>query len=330
MGGARPLVALATLLAVTVGSVGPAGSDEGELTAARDRANDAAAQLSRAESALAELEVRLASEEARVADAEARVGELRGRLQTVAIEAYTHGAADDGAAFLTGSDINDTVQRDALNRLVTQRDFSAIDQYRVAREDAEVARAALEASRADQETQVEQLREARQELDAELARLEELDRRERAARAAAAGGRSAADAPSTPIATGAWVCPVQGPVAFSDSWGAPRSGGRRHQGSDMLSPRGTPTVAPVSGRVEHRSNSLGGLTWYVYGDDGNTYYGAHLSAYANEGAGQVAAGTIIGYVGDSGNARGTNHLHFQIHPNGGSPVNPYPTIARYC
>ena len=98
----------------------------------------------------------------------------------------------------------------------------------------------------------------------------------------------------------------------------------------MMAPHGTPTLAPVSGTVEHRGSSVGGLSWYVHGDDGDTYYGTHLSGYENEGAGWVAAGTVIGYVGDSGNAAGTPHLHFEYHPGGGSPVNPYPLVAGAC
>ena len=100
------------------------------------------------------------------------------------------------------------------------------------------------------------------------------------------------------------MCPVQGAVSFIDSYGAPRSGGRAHKGVDMLAARGTPTVAPVSGTVTHRGNGIGGLSWHLNGDDGNYYYGTHLDSYANQGAGHVQAGTVIGYVGDTGNADG--------------------------
>ncbi len=141
---------------------------------------------------------------------------------------------------------------------------------------------------------------------------------------------TAAPPPPAPAA-GGLVCPVQGPVSFVDSFGAPRSGGRAHQGVDMMAAMGTPTVAPVSGRVEHRDNDTGGLSWWLHGDNGDEYYGTHLSGYENEGAGWVAAGTVIGYVGDSGNAAGGSpHLHFEIHPGGGSAINPFPDVAAAC
>jgi murein DD-endopeptidase MepM/ murein hydrolase activator NlpD len=133
--------------------------------------------------------------------------------------------------------------------------------------------------------------------------------------------------PPTPVGP---VCPVQGAVEFTDSFGAARSGGRAHQGVDMMAASGTPTVAPVSGTVEHTESSLGGLSWWLRGDDGNSYYGAHLSAYESAGVGWVAAGTVIGYVGDSGNAAGTPHLHFEFHPGGGEAVDPYPLVASVC
>ena len=126
------------------------------------------------------------------------------------------------------------------------------------------------------------------------------------------------------------ICPVQGGSAYGNTWGAPRSGGRRHQGVDMLAPTGTPLQAVVSGFVEHRSNRLGGITVSLQGDTGDRYYYAHLVGY--EGLpGRVEQGQVIGYIGDTGNATGTPHLHFEIRPGGGVPVNPYPSVrAANC
>lgn len=126
------------------------------------------------------------------------------------------------------------------------------------------------------------------------------------------------------VPSAAWICPVSGARYFND-WGFPRGGGRFHQGTDLFAPRGTPVVAPVSGTVELKSGTVGGLQFWMTGDDGNLYIGTHLDAFGL--AGRVMAGEIIGYVGDSGNARGaTPHLHLEIHPGGVSPANPYPTL----
>jgi peptidoglycan LD-endopeptidase LytH len=100
-------------------------------------------------------------------------------------------------------------------------------------------------------------------------------------------------------------------------------------GVDMLAKIGVPVVAPVSGTVTHRWNSTGGHSYHLDGDDGNFYYGTHLSAYGQDG--KVSAGTVIGYVGDSGNAAGIPHLHFEIHRGGrGNAINPYPTVKAAC
>ena len=146
-----------------------------------------------------------------------------------------------------------------------------------------------------------------------------------------AGGRTGGGGTGTnPRAAGegfidAIICPVLGSSAYGDSWGAPRSGGRRHQGTDLLAPTGTPLQAVVSGVVNQVSNPLGGVALQLFGDNGNRYYYAHLSAY--EGInGWVPQGQVIAYIGDTGNATGIPHLHFEIHPGGGIPVNPYLSV----
>ena len=121
------------------------------------------------------------------------------------------------------------------------------------------------------------------------------------------------------------ICPVAGSSAYSDTWGAARSGGRTHQGVDLLARTGTPLVAVVSGSVQFKQNSLGGNAVWLAGSDGNRYYYAHLSRFEGSSRG-VSQGEVIGYVGDTGNARGTPHLHFEVHPGGGAAVNPYPWV----
>jgi LysM repeat protein len=122
----------------------------------------------------------------------------------------------------------------------------------------------------------------------------------------------------------AWACPVPGAVFFND-WGFPRSGGRFHEGNDLFADRGTPVLAPVSGALQVKSGPVGGLKFRLYGEDGVTYVGSHLDSAIESG--HVTAGTPIGAVGDSGNAIGANpHLHFEMHPDDGLAVNPYPVL----
>ena len=121
------------------------------------------------------------------------------------------------------------------------------------------------------------------------------------------------------------ICPMPG-SAFADTWGAPRSGGRSHQGVDMIAPRGIPIYAVTSGFATFKFNRLGGNAVSLVGDNGNRYYYGHLDSYA--GASRIVfQGEVIGYNGDTGNARfSTPHLHFEIRPGGGLPTNPYPSV----
>jgi murein DD-endopeptidase MepM/ murein hydrolase activator NlpD len=138
---------------------------------------------------------------------------------------------------------------------------------------------------------------------------------------------------SPPPNPGGGTCPVAGAVSFSDSWGDARSGGRGHQGVDMIAARNTPIVAIYPGRIDRLTNgSLSGLAIWLRADNGDVFFYAHLESYANVTNGQsVAQGEVIGYNGSSGNAPAfLPHLHFEWHPGGGSAVNPYPLVRELC
>ena len=131
-----------------------------------------------------------------------------------------------------------------------------------------------------------------------------------------------------PSNAGGIVCPVQGPHAFADTWGAPRSGGRSHEGVDMMASRGTPLVAVESGVANFRNTRLGGKSVGLTGNSGTYYFYAHLDAWSGSSR-TVQRGEVIGYVGATGNTT-ANHLHFEVHPGGGRAVNPYPYVRAVC
>ena len=125
-----------------------------------------------------------------------------------------------------------------------------------------------------------------------------------------------------------WVCPVETRTKFYDSWLERRSGGREHEGVDLVGLRHDPILAPVDGVVIRRWDTLGGRSFDLVAANGDYYFGTHLSRFGADG--EVRAGDVIGYMGDDGNAKGV-HLHFEYHPGGKhNPVNPYPIVDAHC
>ena len=121
------------------------------------------------------------------------------------------------------------------------------------------------------------------------------------------------------------VFPMQGGCGFTDTWHDPRSGGRLHEGVDIIGAKGLAIYATNDGVISRMSTggALGGNAIYVKIPNGTYFYYAHLDSFApGMAAGvPVKAGQIIGYNGSTGST--TPHLHFEVHPFGGPAVNPY-------
>jgi Peptidase family M23 len=144
-----------------------------------------------------------------------------------------------------------------------------------------------------------------------------------------------------------FVFPVVGPYRYTNDFGDARPQGR-HEGNDVLAPKKSIVVAVEDGKVKLWTTSArAGCMLYLYGASGTTYLYIHLNndmTMANDNRGKcvaggaywpglkdgqkVVAGQAIAYLGDSGDADGTPHLHFEVHPNDGGPVNPYPYLNK--
>jgi murein DD-endopeptidase MepM/ murein hydrolase activator NlpD len=128
-----------------------------------------------------------------------------------------------------------------------------------------------------------------------------------------------------------FVCPVAGTVHFTDTFGDPRSGGRTHQGTDMLAARGTPIVAIEDGVVDKAyGNALGGISILLRGKSGDSWFYTHNLRNLVHTGDRVQKGERIALVGSSGNAGNTNHLHFEWWPNGGAARDSYPILKAAC
>jgi murein DD-endopeptidase MepM/ murein hydrolase activator NlpD len=143
-----------------------------------------------------------------------------------------------------------------------------------------------------------------------------------------------AQAMFAPLSRMALRLPVVGirSSTLDDSWHAPRDGGARvHKGIDIFAPKGTEVVAVVDGVISFIGDQkLGGHCIWLTTENGASFYYAHLDRWAAglyEGM-DVQAGDLIGYVGNTGNAKFTpSHLHFGINEND-EMVNPYPLLTR--
>ena len=327
------------------------------------------AELQRTTARLEEVRADLAVVAERVAKATDEVAKLsaeRDRQHDLASarvrQLYMAGAKDPLLSLLSGTSTDELADRSHYLSAVSEQDQAALerlaatatrlqrrqrdleeDQQRMARleDELRVANAELEEQMKKAVAAEERLTALYTETVAEREELAAEERELRAEQAAAsrartsaasAGASSGGGSAAVAASSGGMACPQAQPRSFTNTWGAPRSGGRSHKGTDIMGARGGNVYAITSGTIQFtKVGGTAGLFLSLRGDDGNTYWYMHLQDFV-AGAGQrVQAGQLIAHNGDTGNARGTTpHIHFELHPGGGGAVNPYPLLRRVC
>jgi murein DD-endopeptidase MepM/ murein hydrolase activator NlpD len=347
---------------------------QSQFAATQLRLNDAATTVENQEIALEKVTTDLLRTEARLDRARARYDKIRERLNERAVTAYMTGPASNIDFLLDAQNVADLTDRLAYVDALAQSDA----ELSVAVANQKNLLAAAEATLAGQQAlalrELDKARTQKAEVaaifDQQQALLDEQQRLESAAERTfkktkasfakwlaqqqSAGGQTmggrvwdGGDLPE-PYNHVLDACPVDQPRGFGDGFGAPRYAGgyHLHKGVDLVAPAGTSIRAAFDGYSYTSSNTLGGRVVFVVGQYGKVY-NAHLSAYTGNSNGRVSAGDIIGLVGDTGDAAGLPHDHFEFHPNvmpaaGSWPksyygysviedaINPYPLLVQAC
>jgi len=304
---------------------------ENRLKALQAELNRLTSELNQTQSKLAAVEAKIQANQRQLEAAEAEYQRWKGILSDRVVAMYKEGNVAALDVLLECDDFDTFINSYDYMSRIGSHDAEAIDAARNLMAEIRARRAELESAKAEYQAYSSSLQRQRSSIQSKLneqkAIIAGLDREVAALLSTRYGGGSRGGGSVNwnigPV-NGLYF-PVAGPHSFVNDWGAPRSVGRTHKGCDIMADYGTPCVAITSGTVEQRSGGNAGLYILLHGDNGHLYYYMHLQGFA--ASGRVSAGQVIGYVGDTGNARGCPHLHFEWHPNHGPAVNPYPLLV---
>jgi murein DD-endopeptidase MepM/ murein hydrolase activator NlpD len=308
------------------------------VTELRDRMNQLAARIEIALSRLHQAERDAERARAELERARTRFEMLRERLNDRVADAFMYGFPGEVAYLLDSSSIEDMG-----DRLLFVDSVAGQDAEVAALVDAEAEKLAeIEARLAEildrRQEALQSLHESRQELDGLLDQRKARIRRLAKLRSKIDQeiGKLAEKLRSELLALGGdgifgplYRCPVDGATAYGDTFGIIHhhpGWTHKHQGNDMMAELGTPVVAPFDGYVTRDAEANAGIYVKVTGDEGYVLM-MHLMRVGH--LGEVKAGTIVGWVGTTGNATAP-HVHFEWHPNGGEAVDPYPQLNEVC
>ncbi len=312
---------------------------QAEIDALKGQSQQITAEYNGALTQLENIRVSVEENSKRLAEAEADYEQALRTLSDRIRAMYKSQDVNGIEVILESNDINDLLTRVDYMSMIGRRDASVLGEVKALQKEIADTQAALEEQQGMQASVVNTIRDKQAALQQSLAGQQSLlsstnqeivqimnqMNQDRNTGGGTGGGGGGGGGGGTVVSS--FVFPVRGPHSFSNDWHAPRTG-HLHQGTDIFAAMGTPAVACVSGTCEWGEGGNAGIYIRLDGDDGNVYYYMHLQRYGQ--GGHVSAGTIIGYVGDTGNASGgPPHLHFEIHPGGGAAVNPYPTLAAH-
>lgn len=305
---------MAGLLAGSLMLAMPASPAESADVSKVQKELDAAAdEYGRLETQLAQTDAKRRKLEADLKDADKTIAQKAALMQVRAGAIYkTGGVSSYLSDLLMSPDPNIFIRRLHFIEILGEGDTELVDELRVTQSRADEMMADLAATRAAQARVVARQKDKKIELEAKLK-----------------GARSAAKV-SKIRQFSAFTLPVGGPQGFANTWGARRSGGRRHKGTDVMASCGAPVVAVADGVITNlHSGGNGGIMAYLRASNGDVFFYAHLRGYAPgiHNGSRVTVGQKIGLNGNTGNARGGPcHVHFEWHRGGGGPVNPYPLL----
>ena len=306
---AARFVVVATIFVLSA----PTGAVAADPAAIQKQLNATAAEYGRLETQVALTEAKVEKLEADLAQADKVINEKAVAMRERASYLYKYGGVGSYLENLVlATDIKQFLDRVHYLSIMGDKDAKLVDGLRLTQARADTLRAELDRTLKTQKSLAQQMRAKQKQLHEQFK-----------------GAQSAAKV----VRFGkfdAFTLPIR-PSAFANTWGAPRSGGRRHKGTDVMAPCGVPVLAVTNGSISDLgSGGNGGIMLYLRATNGDVFFYAHLKGYASgiSVGRRVSVGETVGYNGNSGNARGGPcHVHFEWHPGGGSPVNPYPLLA---
>jgi murein DD-endopeptidase MepM/ murein hydrolase activator NlpD len=264
------------------------------------------------------LNAQISATQAAIQALDSQLGVVRGSINARAASTYRSGPTGLMNVLMEARTYREFSTAVDIIEAISSKDSQALKSFLGLREETARLQAQLDAQRAEQQKAVGELERRQKQMQGSL---KTLGKQYESVKAKFEDGKSG------------FVFPVKAPYSYVDSWGAPRPGGRRHQGTDIFALKGTPVLAVVSGTIEQLGdNPLGGIKlWLRSPGDNWSYYYAHLNGYGPgiKNGTKVKKGQVLGYVGTTGNAAATPpHLHFETHVPASAATNPYPILKR--